>query len=145
MKLLLDTNVLVALLDPDSAEHGVVISAARRLSAAGVHYWLAPQVLIEFWAVATRPRSGNGLGWPSARVHQEVERLFQTSLLLEETSRLFPVWLQLVARHRVAGKRVHDARLAATMLVYGITHILTFDVKGFPSSWGITAVAPASL
>ena len=144
MKLLLDTNVVLALLNELSPERTVAAKAIVNRTGRGDTWWLAPQVLIEFRAVATRPRTANGLGWTLTRVRLQVERLLQTSLLLEETPRLFPAWLELVARHGVAGKRVHDARLAAMMLVHGITHVLTFDAKGFPVAWGITTVASSA-
>ncbi len=47
----------------------------------------------------------------------------------------------------VSGVQVHDARLVATMLVHGVTHILTFNTSGFTryNSKGIVAVDPATV
>jgi predicted nucleic acid-binding protein len=51
-------------------------------------------------------------------------------------------WRQLLVRHTVAGVKVHDARLIASMKVYGITHLLTFNAKDFTRYPDITVVTP---
>ena len=142
MEVLLDTNVLVALLNSSSREHDAATRAVRKLAESGGRYWLAPQVLVEFWVVATRPLAMNGLGWTVEQTAREIEELLAVSRLLKETPELFRQWFELVAQQRVLGKRVHDARLAALMLVHGLTHVLTFDAAGFPPAWGITPLFP---
>ena len=64
---LLDTNVVVRLMEPAAPEHTTVEDAIRRLIRAGHALVLAPQVLTEFWVVATRPVEVNGFGWPPTR------------------------------------------------------------------------------
>jgi len=44
--------------------------------------------------------------------------------------------LTLVKTHDIKGKKVHDARLVATMHAHGVTFLLTFntdDFKGYPN------------
>lgn len=50
---------------------------------------------------------------------------------LPEDDRVYTVWRELVAAKGVSGRQVHDARLVAFMLVYGVTHILTFNGSDF--------------
>jgi predicted nucleic acid-binding protein len=38
---------------------------------------------------------------------------------------------KLVLDQRVSGIHVHDARIAAAMVVHGVTNILTFDLDDF--------------
>ena len=47
----------------------------------------------------------------------------------------------------VSGVQVHDARLVATMIVHGVTHILTFNTSDFVryAPQGIVAVDPATV
>jgi predicted nucleic acid-binding protein len=45
--------------------------------------------------------------------------------LAEDGSTVREHLLTLLAGTSIAGKRVHDANLIATMLAYGITHLLT--------------------
>jgi predicted nucleic acid-binding protein len=46
-------------------------------------------------------------------------------------------------RHRVSGAQVHDARLAAAMLVHGIDRILTFNGADFTRFQDIVAIHPS--
>jgi len=39
--------------------------------------------------------------------------------------------LQLLANHELGGRQVHDANIVATMKAYGITTLLTHNVKDF--------------
>jgi predicted nucleic acid-binding protein len=57
---LIDTNVLLRSVQGKSAEHPSVVSAIALLLEKGEELFLAPQVLVEFWAVATRPVDANG-------------------------------------------------------------------------------------
>ena len=43
------------------------------------------------------------------------------------------------------GVNVHDARLVATMLVHGLTHIVTFNIRDFTRYTEITAVHPREI
>lgn len=61
----------------------------------------------------------------------QAEAFEQKFLLLPETPDIYPAWKALVQAADVVGKQVHDARLVAVCHVYGITHILTFNVRHF--------------
>ncbi|MGH8070244.1 MAG: hypothetical protein ACRERE_34390 [Candidatus Entotheonellia bacterium] len=49
---------------------------------------------------------------------------------------------QLPIRHAIAGVKAHDARLIASMKVYGISHLLTFNAEDCTRYPNITVVAP---
>jgi predicted nucleic acid-binding protein len=106
---------------------------------------VAPQNLIEFWAVATRPPKANGLGFATERVVEEVGRFEGVFRVIDEPAQAFRRWRQLAEAHSVKGRQVFDARLVAVMLESGIGHILTFNVDDFRRYPGITAVSPHSL
>ena len=61
-RVLVDTNVLLRLAQPTSPQHAPAQAALMALDSAGLELCLVPQVLYEYWAVATRPPSANGLG-----------------------------------------------------------------------------------
>jgi predicted nucleic acid-binding protein len=103
-----------------------------------------PQNLYEFWSVTTRPVAQNGLGFSSGQAAAALTRLKQLFTLLEDTPAILPEWERLVVAHAVLGKNAHDARIAATMLIHGVTHLLTFndaDFRRFP----ITVLTPAAV
>ena len=103
------------------------------------------QNLIEFWAVATRPIADNGLGITVAQAAQELTKLKTLFVILPDTADIFPQWEQLVVKHHVLGKQVHDARLVAAMTVHKLTHLLTFNTDDFKRYDGITVVSPSSV
>lgn len=104
-----------------------------------------PQNLIEFWAVATRPVLSNGLGFTAAQVVAEIAQIRSIFRLIPETSQIYPEWQRLVTAHNVAGKNVHDTRIAAQMLVHGIESILTFNTKDFKRFANITVLDPSGI
>jgi len=62
--------------------------------------------------------------------------------VLPDSPFVYERWKTLVLVHKVIGVNVHDARLAAAMLVHGVTHILTANVRDFVRYPGVTAVRP---
>lgn len=131
MSVLLDTNILLRLADRGSPHHEAARRAVERLAELGLTCVLVPQVLYEYWVVATRPSENNGLGLSAGLASQAVHGwtdLF--SLLLDERG-VFSRWQVLTLRYDVKGKSAHDARLVAAMLRHGISHLLTFNKPDF--------------
>jgi len=124
MSLLSDTNVLLRLADDRSPEHSVAESAVEHLLASNMSLFISAQVLVEFWAVATRPDSANGLGWSTATAAEAIRALRDQFPLLAETPDVLDRWFELVDRCQVAGKRSHDARLAALVVAHRIQQLL---------------------
>ena len=62
--------------------------------------------------------------------------------MLDETPDVWERWFELLERCQVAGKRTHDARLAALLVERGIRRLLTFNTADFPASWGVDAFHP---
>jgi predicted nucleic acid-binding protein len=137
----LDTNIVLRLTDTSSPQYLTILKAISSLKEENHELFLSPQVLIEFWSVATRPLEVNGFGWPTEAVRSEIDKLLDLFPLLPETPAVFDEWLLLVTNKNKVGKQAHDARLAAFLNIHGITHLLTFNVADF-KNYGITAVSP---
>jgi hypothetical protein len=142
---LLDTNTVVLLLREQAGMEGLVSAAVRRLTEQNHNLWLAPQVLQEFWVVATRPESANGLGWDVSRTAAEMGKLLLEYPVLDEYPDLFEHWRKLVVEHGVIGKRAHDYRLFAMADPYDVPRLLTFDAASVPAGLGVRAVNPAEV
>jgi predicted nucleic acid-binding protein len=138
---LVDTNILLRVAEPHSAQHFPAVTAVAKLVSQKHELCLAPQGLAEFWVAATRPANVNGLGWSFDAAEREVVRLLKQFPVLPETPQLFSEWHALVVQHRVMGKQGHDARLVAIMNINGLTRILTFNVNNF-RIYGVTVVSP---
>jgi predicted nucleic acid-binding protein len=139
---LADTNLLLRLSDSGAALHSTASQALAALFARGDEVFITAQNLVEFWAVATRPRDANGFGWDTQRTQREVEDIRQRFAFLPESGRIFEIWLQVVASSCVSGKRAHDARLVAVMVAHSVDRILTFNTADFSGFVGIIAVDP---
>jgi predicted nucleic acid-binding protein len=139
---LLDTNVLLRAAQLEAADHTIATSAISSLAARGEDLVLTPQILIEFWSVATRPIDVNGLGWSAQLVDEEVTRLLDQFPILVDRPEVFAHWLQIVRSHEVKGRKVHDARLLAIMRAHRVTHLLTFNVDDFKDHPDMTIVHP---
>ena len=142
---LLDTNIFLRGVDENSHKQAVVRDAIRILLEGGHTCYICSQVLSEFWVVATRPVSENGLGWRNEQIEAEVKRLLQTFPVAIETSEAIRRWLDLMITHQVRGKRAHDIKLLGIMQANGISHLVTLNPRDFPAIEGITIVDPAHL
>ena len=130
MAVLIDTNVLLRLTQRIHPSTDAAKRALRVLRANREKLYITQQNLVEFWAVATRPISANGLGLTIEQAASELDALKRLFTLLPE----FPLqeaWERIVLDHGVAGKNTHDARLVAAMVVHGVESILTFNAQDF--------------
>jgi predicted nucleic acid-binding protein len=146
MSYMMDSNILLRFTKPSDPDHGLVRTAVRTLKAHGEILSFAPQNLVEFWNVCTRPATARGgFGLTVAQTDRKarlVERLFR---LLPDSPAIHVEWRRLVVVHTVTGVSVHDARIVAAMLVHGQTHLLTFDDGDFARYPGIIAVHPRDI
>ena len=141
---LIDTNVLLRSSAPFLAEHRIASDSLAELALRGNRLYIAPQVVVEFRAVATRPVNVNGLGWPAAQAMDELTKILDEFPLLGEKSTAFELWLGLVRQYAVVGKSAHDAKLVAFMASHGLTHLLTFNKAHF-SRYDLHLVSPAEV
>lgn len=140
-----DTNVLLRSIDVGHAAQSVAQDAMIQLRRAGQSLSVFSQNLIEFWAVATRPVTNNGLGLSIAQAEVEVISLKNLFPLLPDTPEIFSEWERIVLQYRVSGKQAHDARLVAAMRVHNLTHLLTFNTDDFKRFSFITAASPQTV
>ena len=140
MSYLVDSNVLLRLVYRRDAMHDDTQNAYITLREKE-RLCIVSQNLIEFWAVATRPGSVNGLGLTVEEATYE-SSLLKIFILKPDTPAIFTTWEQLVVKYQVKGKQVHDTRLVAAMVVHQISHLLTFNTKDFKHFTEITAIDP---
>jgi predicted nucleic acid-binding protein len=105
--------------------------AVERLESEGSRLVFTAQNLIEFWSVCTRPAASGGLGYSIATSGMQLSTLQARFQLAPDPPLLHEGWLKTVIDHRVIGRQVHDARIAASMRLLGIKKILTKNVKDF--------------
>lgn len=145
MRYLVDTNVILRWSPADSPDQPACARAIDDLLDTGSNLCVCAQVLIEFWVVATRPASANGLGLTVTQASELVANLREIFTILPEPLDIADKWQAIVEKHAVQGKQAHDARIAALMLAHGVTHILTFNANDFTRYQSITAVSPLDI
>ena len=141
MAVLVDTNILLRISQPDTTHATIAERALDALRIRNEELRITSQNLVEFWAVATRPLTENGLGFTVEQAKGQMLSLKQLFILLPEAP-LQSEWERLVTSYRVAGKNSHDARLVAAMMVHGTRSILTFNVQDFTRYAEITVLDP---
>jgi predicted nucleic acid-binding protein len=141
---LLDTNILLRLLQPHHPHSPLAERALNSLRGRNEVLHLTAQNLVEFWAATTRPVDENGLGFKTEQAIAEIDALKRLFVLLPEVP-LSEEWWRLVVTYRVSGKNTHDARLVAAMIAHGVGSILTFNVQDFIRYREIAVVDPNTL
>jgi predicted nucleic acid-binding protein len=143
MRVLIDTNILTRSSQPHVLPASTqAVDALAKLRSQGNRLCLVPQVLYEFWVVATRSIAQNGLELVTADVAREVERLTKHFEIYHDTPAVFDHWMTVVAQHDIKGKRAHDVRLVAAAMAHGLDGILTFNDTDFSRFSQIKLLTP---
>ncbi|MGE0883237.1 MAG: type II toxin-antitoxin system VapC family toxin [Blastocatellales bacterium] len=141
-----DTNILLRFLNRADPNYTATRAAVRILKSRGDGVVTAAQNLAEFWNTLTRPasaRSGYGLSTVDAEFRlRYIERHFS---LLPDSPLAYAEWRRLVTTSGVSGVQVHDARIAALMKTYQVTHIITLNKRDFLRYSGIIPLRPQEI
>ncbi len=124
----LDTNLLVYAHRVDNRFH---TTAAKLVSglAEGKPMWAIPwPCLHEFYNIVTHPRI-HAVPTPIDIALNQIEAWLESPglLLLSETAEYWPVLCELLAKGKVEGPMVHDARIAALCLTHGVRELWSAD------------------
>jgi predicted nucleic acid-binding protein len=120
--------------------------ALKVLRLRGDALYVSAQNLVEFWSNATRgPGPMGGLNMTPARAAAKVRHLRRFFRFAPDTPDVYEEFQRLVESEGITGVLANDARLVAVMRVYGLTHVLTFNVRDFTRFSGITVIDPNSL
>ena len=148
MATLLDTGILLRLLNENDPAHSAVEQALDTLIARQEDLLITTQNIAELWNVATRPTVNNGLALPTAAIAKLYEETIEpVCKVLAETDSLPEELKRLLIKYGAIGKQVHDARLVAMMLVWQIENVLTLNDRDFRryEPEGIAILTPAAL
>ena len=145
MDVLADTNIILRRIHRTHPQHRQAREAITKYSRPENRVCVTSQILVELWAVCTRPIENNGLGLTPAQANRIVGRVEASVFRLPDSDNVYAEWRRLVVAHGVSGKKTHHARLVAAMSVHGISHILTFNKDDFARYPAITVLDPTKL
>ncbi len=130
-RLFVDTNILLTATDRGRSLHAEAREVLSTAGPKGLHMVVSGQVVREYLVVATRPLDANGLGMKPADAVKNADAFLQRMIVLDETERVSERLCKLTRAHGLCGKRIHDANIAATMLVHGVDFLLTANPEDF--------------
>ena len=142
---LVDTNILLRIARRSDPQHKLIDAALAKLASEDTTLYYTHQNVAELWNVMTRPINRNGFGLTAAEAEREVRVIEAGMSLLPDNEAIYREWRRIVVQHAVSGVQVYDARLAAAMLVHGISQILTLNITDFSRYSGVTVVHPDSV
>jgi predicted nucleic acid-binding protein len=130
-RVFVDTNVLLAATVPARPNHAEATQLVGEAARRGVRLFASGQVLREYLAVCTRPIAANGLALTPAQASENADRFAQRLDVLDEDESIARRLRELVRKHGVRGRQVHDANLVATVTIHGLRDIVTADASDF--------------
>ncbi|MCS7065995.1 MAG: PIN domain-containing protein [Fimbriimonadales bacterium] len=146
MKTLVDTSILVALKGVDRTRLLESQRALQILDAQGVSLCICAQVIMEYWAVATRPVSARGgLGLTTSQADTDIQAFVDQFELLPDTESLLQVWRDIARNYSVSGRQAWDARIAALMQIHSVNTLLTYNHLDFQRYNFITPLTPGEI
>ena len=146
MEYLVDTGVLLRLVNRRDALHQQIFLAVNVIRRRGHQLVTTPQNMSEFWNVCTRPSSARGgFGYSAVATHHRLRLLERLATVLPETPAIYLQWKKLLQTYQIMGVQVHDARMVAAMLVHRVDHLLTLNLADFRRYKLINVVSPADV
>jgi predicted nucleic acid-binding protein len=142
---LLDSNILLRWVKPDHHDHPMIVAAIESILGRDGVLCYTSQNLGEFWNTCTRPLDRNGYALSSQETDRRAKFFEERLRLLPENLAVHEQWRRLLVTYGVSGVQVHDARLAAAMLVHGVKRILTFNDRDFARYPDIEAIHPRTI
>lgn len=123
-----DTNLLVYAHRKDSEWHQAARRVVAELAESPAAWAIPWPCVYEFFAISTHPQIYDPPSTPDQALDQLRAWLEAPSLVLLGESRSFwPRLEELLSVARLAGPKVHDARIAALCLDGGVRELLSAD------------------
>jgi toxin-antitoxin system PIN domain toxin len=124
----IDTNILVYAHREDSTWHEAADECLAGVAESGVPWAIPWPCIHEFLAIVTHPRIYD----PPTPLGDALEQTacwmeVPTLVLLAETTGYWPALKEALDASRVAGPRIHDARIAALCRQHGVSELWTAD------------------
>ncbi len=128
---LLDTNILIYSKLATSSYYSTVTDRIVALLNADEDLVICPQIIYEFFFVATKSTDKGGLGLTPTDAQSEIQNLLNTYTLINDPNTLFDTWRTTISTHSVPGKAGHDARIVAFMQDHSIDRLYTINISDF--------------
>jgi toxin-antitoxin system PIN domain toxin len=145
MRMLLDTNVLVYAINPESPRHAASAQVLREALTGRIQACIAIQSIHEFYSVVTNEKLAPSPFTPG-QAHMIATLLLQTPRIekLAQDQSTTRLALSLADELGVSGPRFFDCLLAASAKQHNVGIILTENTRDFSPYSFLEAVQPGS-
>jgi len=128
--LFIDTNILIYANVTTAPFHEQALSTIEAAHQSKRPMWISRQVIREFVAARTRPQT---FSQPSTVevIIERVQYLEEHFQVADDHAAVTKQLTQLMSEFKIGGKQVHDANIVATMRAYGVSCLLTHNIKDF--------------
>ncbi len=136
-----DTNVLVYSQLNGSPFQSQAQAVLQQFHASSSPIWISRQVVREYLAAMTRPGALTG-SIPFTSLAGDIQCFSTQYHIAEDNAAVTAALVQLLSAIPTGGKQIYDANIVATMLTYGVTHLLTHNIADFARFAGIVQLIP---
>ena len=139
-----DTNVLIYVTDSTAPLHQTAVTLLLETHQRGIVRTISTQILREFYGFATRTGE-QGQNFDRIRAVRALKNIAEFRTLfavVEDNDNVSLRLFDLVQRIDIGGRQIHDANLVATMLHYGLTHLVTNNPNHFQRFTSLITVVP---
>lgn len=137
-----DTNILIYAHREESPHHPAALRCIENLAEGWVPWAIPWPCVHEFLSIVTRPRVYNP-PTPLLLAFAQIDAWLASPglALLSESEEHWPALRSLAVAGRIAGPRIHDARIAAICMEHGVRELWSAD-RDFSRFAGIRIVNP---
>ncbi len=102
----------------------------KALQAKGYEFWISRQVIREYLVVKSRFMVENNK-FDANELAEDIKTFENQYFVADENQTTTNLLLNLIAKYKISGKKVHDCNIVATMLENSIPEIITNNVQDF--------------
>ena len=139
--IVVDANIMLRLLEPGHPHCQAALNAIAQLTTSAAEtFCTLPHCLHEVYHVLTREKNGHGK--TPAQAVKELTGLLSLFPPQTDAPQFLTTWLNLVAKHNVAGRLAYDAKIVASMIDLQIPTLLSFNDEDFKRFTEVTTLNP---
>lgn len=140
-RIFIDTNILVYANYTDAIFKEQTRNKLFFLMRNNYNFCISRQIIREFLVYITRYNYENEKNNSKILLDKVFDNLQQYQVF-EENEKVTKILKNLIEKHNLSGKKIHDANIVATMQAYNITKLFTNNVKDFERYTDIIEIVP---
>jgi predicted nucleic acid-binding protein len=129
-KAMVDTNVLLRLMNPSHVMHIAAKKLVAQILDDGYQLWINRQIVRVYLVQMTRTGFLE-TALTMTEIEPQITEIKSLFKVADDTDAVTTKLLSLIKQYPTVGKPIHDANIVATMLVHEIDTLLTTNLKDF--------------